>query len=91
MNKRECFEAPLGRSFEEKDSCANLCVRKHNIEIPVLVDSTDYPVEEHHTAWPDRLRLADREDKDARKRRPGPGGFKPAELKAAITHKRGAS
>ncbi len=89
VNKREGFEVPLARSYEEKDSYASLCVRKLNIEIPALVDSMDYPVEAHYTAWPDRLYLIGREGHIAYKGRPGPGGFKPAELKAAIEEELG--
>lgn len=84
VNRREGFEVRLARDYEEKDTYASLCVRKLNIEIPALVDSMDYPVEAHYTAWPDRLYLVDREGKIAYKGRPGPGGFKPSELEAAI-------
>lgn len=91
VNKREGFEAPTARNYEEKDSYASLCVRKLNIEIPAVVDRMDYPVEAHYSAWPDRLYLVDRAGSVAYKGRPGPRGFKPAELEAAIEKELGVA
>lgn len=83
-NARDGFEVRLARDYEEKDSYADLCVRKLNIEIPALVDRMDFPVEAHYTAWPDRMYLVDVDGQIAYKGGMGPGGFKPAELEAAI-------
>ena len=63
VNKRQGFEVPLARNYEEKDHYADLCVRKLDIEFPTLVDRMDFPVEADYTAWPERLYLVDADGK----------------------------
>jgi len=60
------------------------CVRKLNIEIPALVDGFDDGVERAYTGWPDRLYVIDRAGNIAFKSAPGPYGFKPADMEAAL-------
>ncbi len=84
VNAREGFEVPVARSYEEKESYADMCVRKLNIELPALVDRLDYPVEADYSAWPDRIYLVGRDGSIAYKGRPGPRGFKPGELEEAL-------
>ena len=63
---------------------AGACVRKLGIKFPAVLDGFENTTEKAYTGWPDRLYLVDRDGKIAYKSRPGPFGFKPDELKAAL-------
>jgi len=76
------FASP--RNEDERASVAGTCVRKLGIEVPALLDEFGNSAEGAYTAWPDRLYLIDRNGRVAYKSKPGPFGFKPNELKAAI-------
>jgi type I thyroxine 5'-deiodinase len=76
------FASP--RNQDERAAVAGSCVRKLGIEIPALLDEFGNSTESAYTAWPDRLYLIDREGKVAYKSKPGPFGFKPDELQAAL-------
>ena len=76
------FASP--RNEEERASVAGTCVRKLGIEIPAVLDEFGNSTESAYTAWPDRLYLIDRNGKVAYKSKPGPFGFRPAELQAAL-------
>ena len=69
---------------EERASVAGTCVRKLGIEIPALLDEFGNSTESAYSAWPDRLYLIDGQGKVVYKSRPGPFGFKPYELQAAL-------
>ena len=74
----------LPRSFDERTQIADSCVRKLNIKIPALIDGFDNRTEMAYTGWPDRLYVIDREGRVAYKSRPGPFGFHPEDMEAAI-------
>jgi len=76
------FAAP--RSMEERDGVASSCVRKLGLEIPAVLDGMDSAVERAYTGWPDRLYLIDAGGRVAYKSKPGPFGFKPADLRSAL-------
>ena len=76
------FASP--RSEEERAFVAGACVRKLGIEIPAVLDEFGNSTESAYTAWPDRLYLIDAAGRVSYKSRPGPFGFKPEELKAAL-------
>jgi hypothetical protein len=76
------FASP--KNLQERESIAGSCVRKLGIKFPAVVDNIDNHTEQAYTGWPDRLYLIDRDGKIAFKTRPGPFGFKPAELEAAL-------
>ena len=59
-------------------------MRKLGIKFPAVIDGIDNRTEVAYTGWPDRLYLIDRDGKVAYKSRPGPFGFKPDQLEAAI-------
>ena len=65
---------------------AGSCVRKLGIKFPAVLDGFDNSVEKAYTGWPDRIYLIDKEGRIAYKSKPGPFGFKPDELKAALEH-----
>jgi type I thyroxine 5'-deiodinase len=60
-------------------------VRKLAIELPALLDDFDDSTDEAYMGWPDRLYVIDRDGRIAYKSKPGPFGFDPAEMKAALT------
>jgi thiol-disulfide isomerase/thioredoxin len=76
------FASP--RSEDERASVAGACVRKLGIKIPALLDEFGNSTESAYTAWPDRIYLIDRNGKVAYKSKPGPFGFKPDQLQAAM-------
>jgi type I thyroxine 5'-deiodinase len=72
------------KTDEERAVVAGACVRKLGIKFPAVIDGIDNRTEVAYTGWPDRLYLIDRDGKVAFKSRPGPFGFKPDQLEAAI-------
>ncbi len=51
---------------------------------PAAIDGFENTAERAYTGWPDRIYLIDANGRIAYKSRPGPFGFKPEELKAAL-------
>jgi hypothetical protein len=78
------FASP--KDFEERASVAGTCVRKLGIKFPAVIDGFDNTAERAYTGWPDRIYLIDGHGRIAYKSRPGPFGFKPDELKAALSN-----
>jgi len=76
------FASP--RNEEERAFVAGACVRKLGIEIPAVLDEFGDSTESAYTAWPDRMYLIDGSGKVAYKSKPGPFGFHPGELAAAL-------
>ena len=76
------FASP--KSDEERAFVAGACVRKLGIKFPAVIDGLENRTEVAYTGWPDRLYLIDRDGKVVFKSKPGPFGFKPADLEAAI-------
>lgn len=63
---------------------AETCAARLRIHMPVLVDGVDNAVASAYGGWPDRLYLIGRDGRIAFQGPPGPFGFKPPELDAAI-------
>jgi hypothetical protein len=76
------FRSP--RDEQERASVAGACVRRLGIKFPAVMDGFDNRVESAYTGWPDRLYLIQRGGRIDYKSKPGPFGFHPAELAAAI-------
>jgi Iodothyronine deiodinase len=76
------FASP--KSDEERAFIAGACVRKLGIKFPAVIDGLENRTEVAYTGWPDRLYLIDRDGKVVFKSKPGPFGFKPADLESAI-------
>ena len=68
----------------ERMALANLCVTRLSIDLPAIVDHFDDSTDTAYAGWPERLYLVDRAGRIAYKSRPGPFGFKPDDLEAAI-------
>jgi hypothetical protein len=76
------FASP--RNEEERAFIAGACVRKLNLKFPAVLDEFGNSTERAYTGWPDRLYLIDSHGKIAYKSTPGPFGFKPEQLSAAL-------
>jgi type I thyroxine 5'-deiodinase len=68
----------------ERSSLAGVCVTRLGIKLPALVDGLDDATEKAYAGWPDRLYLVGRDGRIVYKTKPGPFGFKPADLEAEI-------
>jgi type I thyroxine 5'-deiodinase len=73
-------------TLEERSNVASSCVRNLHLQIPALIDSLDNHVEQAYTGWPDRLYLIDVNGRVKLKTEPGPFGFDPKLLRAALEH-----
>jgi type I thyroxine 5'-deiodinase len=76
------FSSP--KNEEERAFIAGACVRKLAIKFPAVLDEFGNSTEQAYTGWPDRIYLIDSQGKIAYKSKPGPFGFKPDELAAAL-------
>jgi hypothetical protein len=82
LKDKVVFASP--RSEDERAEVAGTCVRKLGIEIPAVLDEFGNSTESAYTAWPDRLYLIDATGKVTYKSKPGPFGFHPDDLEAAM-------
>ena len=78
------FASP--KDYAERELVAGSCVRKLGIKFPAVLDGFDNSVEKAYTGWPDRIYLIDKKGQIAYKSKPGPFGFRPEELSAALQH-----
>ena len=76
------YEQP--KTTDEREAVAEACVLQLELSIPTLIDEMTNTVDQAYAALPDRLYLIDAEGRIAYKSEPGPWGFKPQELEAAI-------
>ena len=71
-------------SLEERAGAADACAVRLSTRIPILLDSVDDVVAHAYGGWPDRLCLIGGDGLVAYLGEPGPDGFRPRELAAAI-------
>ena len=76
------FASP--KNEDERGLVAGSCVRKLGIKFPAVLDEFGNSTEQAYTGWPDRIYLIESGGRVAYKSRPGPFGFKPEELRAAL-------
>ena len=76
-------------TFDERAHVAESCVLHLDLKIPTLIDDMDDRTEKSYAALPDRLYLIDARGKIAFASAPGPWGFLPEELEAAIKEQLG--
>jgi hypothetical protein len=76
------FRSP--RDEQERASVAGASVRKLGIKFPAVIDSFDNQVEIAYTGWPDRMYLIGTDGRILYKSKPGPFGFHPQDLAAAL-------
>jgi type I thyroxine 5'-deiodinase len=84
VNQREGVLFASPRTVDERQETASACVRKLGLKVPALVDGIGNGVERAYTGWPDRLYLIGSDGRVRYKSTPGPFGFKPSELEAAL-------
>ena len=83
VKEKVVFASP--KSEEERAFVAGACVRKLGIKFPAVLDEFGNSTEQAYTGWPDRIYLIDSQGKIAYKSKPGPFGFKPDQLAAALS------
>lgn len=83
-NQKDKIAVASAKSEADRCATAETCMTKLSLEIPPLVDDLQNSTEIAYTGWPDRLYVIDREGKIAYKSRPGPYGFKPADVEATL-------
>ena len=76
------FASP--KNEEERAFIAGACVRKLDLKFPAVLDEFGNSTERAYTGWPDRIYLIDSHGRVAYKSPPGPFGFKPDRLEAAL-------
>jgi hypothetical protein len=76
------FSSP--KNEDERAYIAGACVRKLGIKFPSVLDEFGNSTERAYTGWPDRMYLIDSHGRVAYKSKPGPFGFKPEQLSAAL-------
>ena len=76
------FEQP--KSSGARETVAETCAVNLKLSMPTLIDEMTNAVDRAYAALPDRLYLIDAEGRIAYRSGPGPMGFKPQELEAAI-------
>ena len=83
-NREEDIAITDPTSDAERQTVAEACLVRSAIRIPTLLDGTDDATSRSYGAWPDRLYLIARGGRIAFQGGPGPFGFSPEELEAAI-------
>jgi type I thyroxine 5'-deiodinase len=83
-NVREHVLFASPKNEGERFNVAGACMRKLGIKFPALVDGLDNRVEAAYTGWPDRMYLIAPGGRILYKSKPGPFGFDPDLLAAAI-------
>lgn len=71
-------------TFEEREEVAEACAIRLKIRMPVVIDEIDDTIASAYGALPDRLYLIGKGGTVAYQGEPGPWGFDPAKLEAAI-------
>jgi hypothetical protein len=85
-NVRENILFTQPKQLDERIGIAEQMCSALKINIPTLIDGMDDKVNRDYNALPDRLYLVSKDGKIAYQGGPGPRGFKPDELRAAIEY-----
>lgn len=76
------FEQPT--THEEREHVAESCALHLDLQIPTLIDDIENSTDLAYSALPDRLYLIGSDGRIVYRSGPGPMGFRPDELEAAI-------
>jgi Iodothyronine deiodinase len=82
LRDKVVFASP--KDQDERALVAGACVRKLGIKFPAVLDEFGNTAERDYTGWPDRIYLINQHGRVAFKTKPGPFGFKPDDLRAAL-------
>jgi hypothetical protein len=83
-NQRDKISVRSPNTLAERCAIEGTCATKLALRVPAIIDTLDNSTEAAYTAWPDRLYVIDREGRVAYKSKPGPYGFKPAEMEQTL-------
>src|SRR5262245_1354856 len=83
-NERDGVVHASPKTDAERCGLAQTCAGKLPVKFPALVDGLDNAVDETYTGWPERIYLIGRDGRIRYKSLPGPFGFVPDELAAAL-------
>jgi len=83
-NERDGVVHKQPKTAAERIGVASVCQESLKLTIPMLVDSIDDATNKAYAGWPDRLCVVDRDGKIAYRGGPGPGGFRPDEMRQAL-------
>ena len=72
------------RDEAQRHAVAEKCVKGLELTLPTLVDTMDDAASRAYAGWPDRLFIIGDDGRVAYAGEPGPWGFKPDELQAAL-------
>ena len=85
-NLKDNIRVASPQNLLERCKLAETCLTKLALKIPAVTDDLANSTEIAYTAWPDRLYVLDRDGNVAYKSKPGPYGFKPAEMADVLKH-----
>ncbi len=83
-NHKDKISVSSPKTLAERCAVEGTCSTKLALRIPAIIDNLENTTEASYTAWPDRLYVIDRDGRVAYKSKPGPFGFKPAEMEVAL-------
>jgi len=83
-NQKDKISVASPKTLAERCAVEGTCATKLALRIPAVIDDLANSTEEAYTAWPDRLYVIDLEGRVAYKSKPGPFGFKPADMEVVI-------
>jgi type I thyroxine 5'-deiodinase len=83
-NLKEKISISSPSTLGERCAVADTCATKLALHVPAVIDDLENSTESAYTAWPDRLYVVDRDGRVAYKSKPGPFGFKPAEVEQTL-------
>jgi hypothetical protein len=83
-NQHDKISVKNPTTLAERCEVEGTCAAKLALRVPAIIDKLDNSTEAAYTAWPDRLYVIDRDGRVAYKSKPGPFGFKPAEVEQTL-------
>jgi type I thyroxine 5'-deiodinase len=83
-NQKDKISVASPKTLAERCAVEGTCATKLALHIPAVIDNLSNTTEEAYTAWPDRLYVIDVDGRIAYKSKPGPFGFKPAEMEVVL-------
>ncbi len=84
INEQEGVVYEQPKTAAQRQALAEACALRLKLSIQTLIDGMTNGVDRAYAALPDRLYLIDADGRVAYRSGPGPMGFKPQELEAAI-------
>ncbi len=83
-NQKDKVAVASPKTLAERCAVEGTCATKLALRIPAIIDNLSNTTEHAYTAWPDRLYVIDTDGRIAYKSRPGPFGFKPAQMEEVL-------